>query len=167
MWSGASNAIPTGWLLCDGNNGTPDLRNRFIVGAGNSYAVGVTGGEATHTLTVNEIPSHSHSFTGSSHTHALTLSGLKTDSAGNHTHSLEMYADNTVGNAVSDKGYAAGYKSRLHTFTTESAGGHTHTISGSGSIGSSTAGGSIGSTGSSSAHENRPPYYALCFIMKQ
>ena len=43
-WSGASNAIPTGFVICDGNNGTPDLRDRFIIGAGNSYAVDATGG---------------------------------------------------------------------------------------------------------------------------
>jgi len=44
MWSGASNAIPTGFVLCDGNNSTPDLRNRFVVGATDTYAVGATGG---------------------------------------------------------------------------------------------------------------------------
>lgn len=52
MWSGAVNAIPAGWALCNGENGTPDLRGRFVVGAGNSdYAVGATGGTATETLT--------------------------------------------------------------------------------------------------------------------
>ena len=44
MWSGSVASIPSGWLLCDGTNGTPDLRNRFIVGAGSTYAVGATGG---------------------------------------------------------------------------------------------------------------------------
>ena len=43
-WSGATNAIPTGFVLCDGNNSTPDLRDRFIIGAGNNYSVGATGG---------------------------------------------------------------------------------------------------------------------------
>ncbi len=43
-WSGATNAIPTGFVLCDGNNNTPDLRDRFIIGAGNNYAVDATGG---------------------------------------------------------------------------------------------------------------------------
>jgi len=60
MWSGAINAIPEGWALCDGTNGTPDLQDRFIVGAGNGYAAGAKGGEALHVLTTNEIPSHLH-----------------------------------------------------------------------------------------------------------
>ena len=50
IWSGASNAIPSGWYLCNGSNGTPDLRNRFIVGAGSGYGVGNTGGSANATL---------------------------------------------------------------------------------------------------------------------
>ena len=46
LWSGSTGSVPSGWYLCDGTNGTPDLRNSFIVGAGNTYAVGATGGTA-------------------------------------------------------------------------------------------------------------------------
>lgn len=160
IWSGSVSSIPSGWVLCDGNNNTPDLRNRFIVGAGNKYAVGNTGGEEKHTLTVAEIPSHNHSFSGSSHSHTLSLSGLKTDSAGAHTHTFKTStASGTWGDAM--KG------SDGSTATTSSAGAHTHTITGSGSISSATTSGSVGSTGSGSAHNNMPPYYALCYIMKQ
>ncbi len=67
LWSGSSATIPSGWLLCDGSSSTPDLRNRFVVGATSTYAVGATGGSAdaivvshTHTATVTD-PSHSHS----------------------------------------------------------------------------------------------------------
>ena len=56
LWSGASNAIPSGYVLCDGNNNTPNLQDRFVVGAGNTYAVDATGGSADATLV-----SHSHS----------------------------------------------------------------------------------------------------------
>ena len=63
LWSGATNAIPSGWVLCDGNNGTPNLRDRFVVGAGSSYSVDDTGGAANVTLTINQIPSHNHSYT--------------------------------------------------------------------------------------------------------
>lgn len=70
LWSGASNNIPSGWLLCDGTNSTPDLRNRFVVGAGSTYAVGATGGSAdaivvshTHTATVTD-SGHTHNLKG-------------------------------------------------------------------------------------------------------
>lgn len=70
MWSGSIASIPSGWFLCDGNNGTPDLRNRFIIGAGSTYAVAATGGSAdatlvshTHTATSNvSDPGHLHSI---------------------------------------------------------------------------------------------------------
>jgi microcystin-dependent protein len=62
MWSGTIANIPTGWQLCDGTNGTPDLRNRFIIGAGATYGVAVTGGEAAHALTEAEMPSHTHTI---------------------------------------------------------------------------------------------------------
>lgn len=48
MWHGAIVDIPAGWAICDGNNGTPDLRDKFIVGAGSGYAVGGTGGQLNH-----------------------------------------------------------------------------------------------------------------------
>lgn len=70
LWSGSIASIPTGWLLCDGTNSTPDLRDRFIVGAGSTYAVNATGGTAdaivvthTHTATVTD-PGHSHTQNG-------------------------------------------------------------------------------------------------------
>lgn len=66
IWSGASDAVPNGWALCDGTNGTPDLRDRFVLGAGENHAVGETGGEQEVTLTVDQMPSHSHDiYTGS------------------------------------------------------------------------------------------------------
>lgn len=61
IWSGSIASIPSGWYLCDGNNSTPDLRGRFILGAGGSYTKGSTGGEETHALSVGEMPSHTHS----------------------------------------------------------------------------------------------------------
>jgi hypothetical protein len=70
IWSGSSASIPSGWLLCDGSNSTPDLRNRFVVGATSTYAVGATGGSAdaivvshTHTATSTVTdPGHFHSY---------------------------------------------------------------------------------------------------------
>lgn len=69
IWKGPTDAIPNGWALCDGLNGTPDLRDRFIVGAGTSFNPDDTGGSLTH----------KHSFTGDGHFHTLGAPGnLKT-----------------------------------------------------------------------------------------
>jgi len=51
MWSGSIGSIPVGYYLCNGSNGTPDLRDRFVIGAGNSYAVGATGGFTSAVVT--------------------------------------------------------------------------------------------------------------------
>jgi len=68
LWSGSVAAIPATWQLCNGTNGTPDLRDKFVVGAGSTYAVNATGGSAnavvvshTHTATVTD-PGHAHSY---------------------------------------------------------------------------------------------------------
>lgn len=66
IWSGSLGSVPSGWVLCDGTNSTPDLRNSFILGAGNSYAVGATGGSTdaivvSHTHSIND-PGHFHNY---------------------------------------------------------------------------------------------------------
>lgn len=66
MWAGAIVDIPGGFVLCDGNNGTPDLRDRFLVGAGNTYAVGANGGAIQH----------DHTFTGDGHTHTFPAGAI-------------------------------------------------------------------------------------------
>lgn len=62
IWSGSIVSIPDGWFLCDGTNGTPDLRNKFVVGAGDTYAVGANGGSEDHP----------HNFRGNGHSHINT-----------------------------------------------------------------------------------------------
>lgn len=62
LWYGSVGSIPTGYALCDGNNGTPDLRAKFIVAAGSTYNPGDVGGNVSHT----------HTFTANSHFHLLT-----------------------------------------------------------------------------------------------
>ena len=68
LWSGSTGSIPAGWVLCNGANGTPDLRDRFIIGAGNTYAVNATGGSADAVVVT-----HSHSITDPGHTHNAFL----------------------------------------------------------------------------------------------
>lgn len=67
LWSGSTGSIPAGWVLCNGANGTPDLRDRFIIGAGNTYAVNATGGTADAVVVT-----HTHSITDPGHTHSGT-----------------------------------------------------------------------------------------------
>ena len=66
LWSGAIADIPTGWFLCDGTNSTPDLTDRFVIHAdadsGGTNNVGDTGGAKTHTLTIAEMPAHTHTY---------------------------------------------------------------------------------------------------------
>lgn len=62
IWSGTVNNIPSGWALCDGQDGRPDLRDRFVLGAGPNHAAGETGGAEKVTLTIDQMPSHKHDF---------------------------------------------------------------------------------------------------------
>ena len=81
MWSGSTASIPSGWALCDGNNGTPGLQDRFIVAAGGSYGVGATGGQSTHSHGAGSFNLDQNS-TGGSHitnmsAHGVSISGGK------------------------------------------------------------------------------------------
>ena len=87
MWSGQTSAIPTGWLLCDGTNGTPNLVDKFIMGASASNET-TTGGANTRTLATANIPSHTHSFSGTTNTTGSHAHTGSTASAGAHTHSI-------------------------------------------------------------------------------
>jgi microcystin-dependent protein len=138
LWSGAANAIPSGFVLCDGTNSTPDLRNRFVVGAGDTYAVGDTGGADSVTLTSDQMPSHSHTATSTS---TVTDPG--------HTHTYKGQTG-SGGSGVSAR------DAENTTLTTDSA---TTGIT----VATTTT---VASAGGGSSHENRPPYYALCYIMK-
>ena len=76
MWSGSIGAIPAGWLLCNGLNGTPNLQDRFIIGAGSTYAVNALGGTAdaivvAHSHTLNDA-GHAHSYNTASTTTSVT-----------------------------------------------------------------------------------------------
>ena len=113
MYTGTS--APSGWALCDGHNGTPDLGDKFIVGAGGGYSVGDTGGANSVQLTIDQIPSHDHSYVG----HTYPGSGPEQNQSGGVEDRTSFNVNKTSG-----------------------------------------------TRGGGQYHENRPPYYALCFIMK-
>lgn len=142
MWSGAS--VPTGWKLCDGTNGTPDLSGRFAYGTTNLSSIGTTGG--TTTATTGSAGSHSHSgVTGGT---ALTVDQIPAHSHGYHTGTGEQTRQSGYpGNAQNGPAY--------QNLTTDNAGGgaaHTHPINADGNH--------------THTVSVMPPYYALAFIMK-
>ena len=84
LWSGSTGSVPSGWYLCDGTNGTPDLRNSFIVGAGNTYSVGATGGSTDAILV-----SHTHTITDPGHFHTLKGVGGNTAPGGSYNLAID------------------------------------------------------------------------------
>lgn len=169
MWSGTS--IPAGWALCNGSTflsedgityTTPNLSGRFIVGyqsgssdygqPGNRSEAGSTnggtGGLEEVTLSSSQMPSHTHA-----------KGTLSTASAGSHSHNITMAAGSTY--STGGRVRSDGDFDNEGTYYTQNAGEHTHTINGS------TAATGGNSSGVTQAHENRPPYYVLAFIMKK
>ena len=137
MWSGTIATIPSGWVLCNGSNSTPDLRDRFIIGATQDDA-GVAKTNVTGSLTQT---GGSKDAIVVSHTHTATV----TDPG--HVHSIVFQSANVAGNA---------YGSFI---TGLSAGTATQSAVTGISVSNST-------TGSSGTNANLVPYFALAFIMK-
>jgi len=95
IWSGSAAAIPSGWNLCNGSNGTPDLRDRFVVGAGSTYAVGNTGGTKDAIVV-----SHSHSITDSGHAHDVRIPSR---TVGNNATALYSTSDGSTKSTVTSE----------------------------------------------------------------
>lgn len=127
MWSGSANAIPAGWALCNGQNNTPDLRGRFIVGFDSNdfdyNAVGKTGGQRTVTLSVDQMPAHNHSV-------RYRMNGS------DGTANVQVLNNNGVQDGANE-----GHPTGTNSVALNSAGGN-------------------------QAHENRPPYFVLAYLMK-
>jgi hypothetical protein len=157
MWSGSIASIPGGWLLCNGSSGTPDLRDRFIVGAGSTYGVAATGGSANATLVShNHTATSSSSFTGTAlgtHTHSITDPG--------HTHSQGIYG--SIGSGIPGSTVIYGSGTAITSAVTGVSVVAASAGTPAGSVSTST---SISTEGSSATNANLPPYYALAYIMK-
>ncbi|MCB0686366.1 MAG: hypothetical protein KDC53_07570, partial [Saprospiraceae bacterium] len=100
MWNGG--AVPDGWALCNGQNGTPDLRDRFVVGSGSTYAAGSNGGSSAVTLDTTNLPRHAHDFAGNTgtngaHTHNTPI--RHREGVGNGAYTV-FYADSNPGNTT-------------------------------------------------------------------
>ena len=145
IWSGSTGSIPSGWAICNGSNGTPNLQNKFVIGAGSSYNVGATGGSAqavvvTHTHTITSDGAHGHGVNDPGHLHSYTHwsnTASEGGDASNRSSPITSSAQNTAGNYTG--------------ISINSGGNHRHTIS---------------SSGESGANKNLPPYYALAYIMR-
>ncbi len=138
MYAGNLSDLPLGWYLCDGQNGTVDLRGRFVVGYNANDTdydqVGKTGGEKAHALTEDEMPAHTHAGGtdyGGIHNHYGHVIQASGDWKGG--------GNDSSPNSTSRPGY------------TNDAGGHSHQLN-------------IQQTGGGQSHENRPPYYTLAYI---
>jgi hypothetical protein len=154
MWNGSSGSIPAGWHLCDGTGGTPDLRDRFIVGAGTTYTLGSTGGSAVtvtgstdpvggltlaaHALTVGELPKHTHSIKFGS----TVVSGGSSSQAVQEIKGVPVTTGTQNVSQVEDSGGSNGGMTGA---------GHTH---------------SFGGTLAHTHTYTLPPYYGLFYIMK-
>ena len=163
MWNSSAASIPAGWQLCDGTNGTPNLRGQFIVGAGGTYNPGDQGGAASVTLDVTQMPIHAHTLSGT----------INTSASGGHTHTIRddghTHAGGTLrsdlsgsqGPATGSVAWGVALSSATTGITINAVADHVHSVSLSGSTLSTG-----GSGGTTQGHENRPPYYALCYIQK-
>lgn len=143
MWAGAISAIPSGFVLCNGANGTPDLRDKFVKGASNNQEAGGTGGAATHTHADHAAMSH----TGAAVADHAAL-----------THAGCAVADHTL---VSTKqGSSSGNVVTTKTHTVTQANQHaaqSHSVTQPAQHGAQ----------SHAAASSEPAYYAILFLMKQ
>lgn len=147
MYSGSWNFDATGlgtgtlegWALCNGNNGTPNLSNRFVMGTTSSGSLTTTGGANSYTLSVSMLPSHSHSFS--------------TNSTGSHTHGIYMKGTDWWGKSPNQAVTTHERTSSWDTYPSASAGGHSHS-------------GTTASVGGGASIDNRPAFITFAFIMK-
>ena len=142
MWAGDIDKIPNGWSLCNGTNGTPDLRGRFVLGHGDApyNEIGNKGGSEKVSLTINNLPAHNHLG--------------NTDTSGEHVHGIKTYQDDWNDSGGVGPSWGAGDNGIYNVYhNSEKSGNHLHSFT-------------TDNTGGDQSHENMPPYYILAYIMK-
>jgi hypothetical protein len=168
MYDGLIADIPAGWQLCDGTNGTPDMRNRFVIGA-----MVDASGEAQTTITGAPtktggskdaiVVAHAHgvNITSGNMSADHTHSGA-TASAGVHAHSVQYASGSNTGSSYPSRLSESG----LTNVPTAADGAHSHsfTTGGSSANHSHPVIGNTASTGASGTNANLVPYYALAYI---
>jgi len=143
MWSGAIEDIPEGWALCDGTNGSPDLRDRFVYGVSQGEDPGTTGGSELHNHAYIDLPIHTH-----------VASSVE---AGTHTHTYVGHAEEPEQRLDADQA-GPWFSPYAWNYTTSEAGNHTHviTVDPAGEV----------TPLSTSYTQSAPRFYRLAFIIK-
>ncbi|NOQ74239.1 MAG: hypothetical protein GQ574_19680 [Crocinitomix sp.] len=168
MWSGNTNNIPLGWAMCNGKNGTPDLRGRFVLGEGKGINLtkrlnGDIGGKESITLTTDQIPAHKHTLSennigsidngGGWLDNQEIVKSISTSSSGLTTYYNDVYdGDEDTANHASTGSTSAAITSvtpsKISTTLRYKEGAKTD------------------STGGDISHDNMTPFFVLIYIMK-
>ena len=171
IYNGSAASIPAGWQLCDGTNGTPNLKDRIVIGAGVTATVGASGGSVTTTVTSAMMPSHNHGINEPLHNHGVTETphthgysdpghthGFDTEEGGGSVFQLVgIYPNDPISGAVIEGTYGT---------SVSGTGISLNATTVSVTINTATTGITLNNAGSGTALNTMPPYFAQAYIQK-